>query len=57
MDSSPTTWTFRLHDISPPITLLVEGSGWFVCLLLGCMIGVKTEMRVLTEKPYGFVHG
>jgi len=29
----------------------------FVCLLLGCVIGVKTEMRVLTEKPFGFVQG
>jgi len=22
LDTSPTTWTFRLHDISPPIKLL-----------------------------------
>jgi len=28
-----------------------------VCLLLGCVIGVNTEMRVLTEKQFGFVQG
>jgi len=35
----------------------LKGSGGFVCLLLGCVIGVKTEMRVLTEKQFGFVQG
>jgi len=43
----------------------LDGSRWhlkglacFVCvLLLGCVIGVKTAMRVLTEKQFGFVQG
>ena len=35
----------------------LEGTVGFVCLLLGCVIGMKSEMRVLTEKQFGFVQG
>jgi len=28
LDTSPTTWTFRLHDISPAITLLDRRNLW-----------------------------
>jgi len=34
---------------------LVKGTGLFV--LLGRGFGVKTEMKVLTEKQFGFVQG
>jgi len=36
--------------------ILMKGSGFWL-LLLGCVIGVKTEMRVLTEKQFGFDQG
>ena len=41
-----------------PHSTLLKGTGGFVwLLLLGSVIGVKTEMRVLTEKQFGFVQG
>ena len=36
---------------------MLKGTSFVCLLLLGCVIGVKTEMRVITEKPYGFVQG
>ena len=47
----------RPRPTSIPSGILVKGTGGFVCLLLACVIGVKTEMRVLPEKQFGFVQG
>ena len=37
--------------------ILIKGTGFVCLLLLGCVIGVKTEMRVLYEKQFIFVRG
>jgi len=45
LDASPTTWTFHLHNISPPIALLDKRNLW-LCL---------PKFKWITRSPFHVV--